>query len=278
MISTQSRPRGDAPSEEEDMNATTAQAEDQAQSLVRYFRLSRESCADLIKTWMIQRLLGYHKLVQDIKNLDMRELFVENSKLLGRDFIDFWFRALVLSNRNLLILQRDLGKQAHSIRETTGFQPVKESVYEGVRDAMTPSSLVKYMGIADVWVAHSDGGSIKAADSVGEVKLQRGELYLLVVEFSSSGPKEARGITGAVEAPDGEDRDEVPFDLYPDSTDIRFVPHSASVMVPSSGTSDRCKFEFASPPNAGTHEIWLEIGQARRAIQVISITINVTDT
>ena len=121
--------------------------------------------------------------------------------------------------------------------------------------------LIKYSGAVDVWVEDpKDGKKVS--------KLQSGMKYLLIVEFSSTLPQDPQGVSERIEVREGEVRNEVPFDLNPDATDIRFQPDKISVVVPHEGPPLRSRFEFTAPPR-GASEIWLEIAQARRTIHML---------
>jgi tetratricopeptide (TPR) repeat protein len=129
------------------------------------------------------------------------------------------------------------------------------------------SPLVRYSGTVDVWVE----------DAKGLVSnLQKGMQYLLIVEFSSASAEKPRGVLERVEVLEGEERSEVPFDLHPDATDIRFLPEKVGLVVPRQGSPLRARFEFIAPPPCDKCEIWLEISQARRTIQMLQLTVRVT--
>jgi hypothetical protein len=125
--------------------------------------------------------------------------------------------------------------------------------------------LIKYSGAVDVWVEDpKDGKKVS--------KLQSGMKYLLIVEFSSTLPQNPQGVSERIEVREGEVRNEVPFDLNPDATDIRFQPDKISVVVPHEGPPLRSRFEFTAPPR-GASEIWLEIAQARRTIHMLEYPV-----
>jgi hypothetical protein len=127
-----------------------------------------------------------------------------------------------------------------------------------------PIPLVKYSGAVDGWIEDLQG--MKVSRLAGGVK------YLLIVEFAPTPRQEPRGVSERVEVREGEVRSEVPFDLHPDATDIRFQPDKISVMVPHQGPPLQCRFEFTAPA-VNTSDIWVEIAQARRTIQMLQLPI-----
>ena len=102
-----------------------------------------------------------------------------------------------------------------------------------------------------------------------------GETCELEVWFQSEEPLEV--VTDSVDILDGQDSPLVRFDVRIDSNTVRLSAASHSFDAQPNESTDRHMFRFWAPEDLGKHEIWVEVYQKNRLIQVLSLPIEVVE-
>jgi hypothetical protein len=164
-------------------------------------------------------------------------------------------------------------------------QEVDRVVREGVEAAVLGPPLVSFTGflVIDAKTGGEDGpprqpGGVVAVPVGGLL-----ELAAFVVRDQA-----ARGAAPLMESDSalfvvepihiegGRPASLVEFDAVMDSATLRPSPHRATMAVGAAGS--RALFGFRMPDRAGRHEVWFQLYQAGRLIQVVAITVETTAT
>jgi hypothetical protein len=143
---------------------------------------------------------------------------------------------------------------------------------EDIRAAFTRPAGSRYSGKVAAWLVHKDGGKI-AQNADGAYEVAPNAPLRLVVQFYPDGA-EPEEPAEAIKT-EGEDQPGTEFVVQPDAADIPlFTPDSLAVVAPRDAVSPQPDFSFVAP-EAGEHEMWIQISQAGRAAQVLKVVLAV---
>jgi hypothetical protein len=249
------------------MLGAAEQVRRQAESMLRYLNLYEASVIDLIHGWTARRQGAADEILEALKAMSTEQdpknmtkgcgaLLVAGIGRLGADAFDTWLEAALMVVRNLRVVQRDIGVQAQAMSQDAGFdfsRPSKESVVQGIRDALAIREPVGYKGFLAVDIAHSNESVIGRDDQNGGVaQLHHGGMFELHVQFApdrSTIGVPGRGLVKAINV-GGDDKGsgEVPFRLFIDYGLIDLQPGERILMVPRGAPSAIEKFTFFVPP------------------------------
>jgi hypothetical protein len=129
------------------------------------------------------------------------------------------------------------------------------------------TTLNNYQG----YVCHSlqsKEGEVAPIASDGTPKLRPGEKYQLIVWFQPYPSKDSSSDEIKVEG--GTDARTVEFLLSADSEKVDVRPRQIPIIVSLKDRSPDVKFDFDAPKDFGTFEVWIEITQKNRFIDIVS--------
>jgi hypothetical protein len=145
-------------------------------------------------------------------------------------------------------------------------QATTSEIRDAVASAFSSRQLANWSGWVVAWIESTEGERVGA--------LAAARPYVLKVEFSTSKRDDDPG--GRIEITDGRDEPEVRFELAFDSSAIKFPPSQLTAFVPADRPSAPTEQRFEAPEREGSYELWIQILQRNRLVQVLPMTVNVT--
>jgi hypothetical protein len=157
-------------------------------------------------------------------------------------------------------LGRPLGEQQSELR----------AQIDQIGSVLGAGILDNYHGFICLSIMDEEGGLINL-DSEGNAVLNTKRHYSLNAQFQPSDPN--LRFCREVVITNGTDSRNVEFHLVMDSDLISIQPRQHVVPFEATTKSPIVAFRFASPTEAGSYEIGLEISQKNRLIQFLSVTL-----
>jgi hypothetical protein len=185
-------------------------------------------------------------------------------------------------------------------RAVAGFTgDIESALARKVEQVLNGPVLANYNGYLCLSI-EQPGAHVNAGENTVLVRSRTGELRFQAW-LQPEAPSDARLANAAVSVRNGEDREEVEFDIRVDADEFRLIPTSASVSVHRNQPSQKIEFncvydlktnaatahsEYSSnysasgatdsmeddtPPTAAEHPLWLMLFQQNRLLQTITL-------
>lgn len=140
------------------------------------------------------------------------------------------------------------------------------------QSASFPETLTRYSGHVAFHVTTKSGSDL-SRNKDGEFLTEPGAACRVVLRF----------VPGRFEADDlklplevvGEERREAVFELQPESSDVQFRPSRMAIVAMASEATHEIDFGFDAPTEDGGYEMWIEVVQARRTVQMVTIRLRI---
>ena len=145
-----------------------------------------------------------------------------------------------------------------------GEKPYQEGIQQ-ITNALGVSTLDNYQGFICLSFEDEKGGAVSFSEGKLPV-LDAEQSYDLVLWFQPQRP--TSGASEEISLSGGLDVAETQFSVAPNSDSLTLKPHRATVSVGIKQISNKEKFRFRAPKSADPYELWVEISQKTRLIQV----------
>jgi hypothetical protein len=279
----------DDPDGDEEIRAAAEQVRRLTETMLKQRRLCANTLTQMIQDWTTRREGSVRESLEELKEFyektekyneeqvakEYRKLWLGDLSKLQKDAMDSMFLMMLLAQRNLWMAQREMGKEAQAMskefKERAGFDPLKDSVVAGFREATAPAPLVNYEGYLTCNITVDgkgcmvgDGAQIdeRTFDLIAQVELMSGipsnrAWSKLVVNQGIDSPSLA---VFEVEA----------------SSDDMLIPHElVRLKAVSGGSSSQKQIALQVSPDAPKGQIILKlfVSQAGRHISVMRVPI-----
>jgi hypothetical protein len=154
------------------------------------------------------------------------------------------------------------------LRPTTGL----EKQIDRLGEALGVATLDNYQGFVCLSFRDMKGNVIFFSEGA-RPWLNPGEHYELIAWFQPDRPEES--LAKEVRIAGGSDAKIIEFKLIPDSDSISLLPSQETVTFPPKNPSSRVIFTFQAPEDADPYDLWVEVFQKNRLIQVITASVNI---
>ena len=145
-------------------------------------------------------------------------------------------------------------------------QVLPQVVQQSIESLVRPPTLIDFSGYVRAEVLAYGTQPHRTLDP-----LQRGKECVLRTTISAT-PSEAP-TERPIEIKGGRSAREVPFALVPDSETVRFKNGPKEVVARPGGPPSSADFPFEAPTAAGAHQIWVQVRQQNRTVQVVPLQI-----
>jgi energy-coupling factor transporter ATP-binding protein EcfA2 len=132
--------------------------------------------------------------------------------------------------------------------------------------------LVNYSG--ELCVRILDGEEVVQPTEGDVLKTTAGKELEMEVRLQPKKGTETWTLTEPVKVADGQDADEVRFEVSPDSQTVDFVPPRSYIKMDPKRASEGLSFRFTVPREPGQHVVWVQLFQQNRLAQAIRIRID----
>jgi hypothetical protein len=175
---------------------------------------------------------------------------------------------------------------AQDFVQSTGIDPLKDATIRGVREATNPrldnfegiiSVRVRIAGGNDLPIGHynlrdpGDGQGVPI--EVEGVLLPPSSNGEVIVRFERPEDAVQNSFYDRIAITSGNPRKTVTFDVGVDSRSITFAPNRASSTFWANSRSPHLSFAFKTPTRPGKHDLFVEVSQKNRLIQVVPVSI-----
>jgi hypothetical protein len=136
--------------------------------------------------------------------------------------------------------------------------------------ALGVATVDNYRGFICLTINDVEGTEINRS-SEEDYHLLCGRQYSLTVWFQPDDPPEI--VSAKIEVTGGTDVSNVEFSLSADSEPMKLNPRNNAVSFGVSGRSPDTMFKFTAPESDGRGEVWVQVLQKNRLLEVVSVTI-----
>jgi hypothetical protein len=146
-------------------------------------------------------------------------------------------------------------------------EPKAERQLDQISSALGLTTFDNYNGFVCLTLKDKEGLDIDFSED-REAILRAKEFYELAVWFQPFEPEQ--GLYEQISITEGMDTQEVEFQLIPDSDSVRVLPNRKTVAFEPEESSPQVMFQFRAPEATDPYELWIQVFQKNRSIQVIS--------